>query len=67
MGRPQFLAVPPGIRQASPDPFPQYVPLERGENGEHPRHGSTSRGGQIQRLGQGDEADAEVLQFLEGC
>ena len=67
MGRPSFFPVLPGMGQASPDPFPQYVPLESCENGEHLRQGATGRRGQIQSFSQGDETDAEVLQFLEGC
>jgi hypothetical protein len=35
-----------------------------GKNGQQGGHGSTGRRGQIQRFGQRDETDAEMVQFL---
>ena len=51
--------------QASSRPFAQDLPFELGEDRQQAGHGATGGCGQIQRLGQGNEADAEVLQFLE--
>jgi hypothetical protein len=61
----QALAVLPSVRQASPSSFPQNLLFELSEYGQQAGHRSTSRRGQIQRLRQRNEADAEVLQFLE--
>jgi hypothetical protein len=55
------------MRQASPGSFPQNLPFELGEDGQQAGHRSTGRGGQVKCLSQGNETDAQVLQFLEGC
>jgi NAD(P)-dependent dehydrogenase (short-subunit alcohol dehydrogenase family) len=54
------------MSQASPSSFPQYFPFEFGENCKQSSHRSTSRRGQIQRLGQGNERHTQLLQFLKG-
>jgi len=64
-GPAQFLPVLPGVGQASPDPFPQDFSFELRENSEQPGHGSTGWRRQIQRFGQRDETNTEMLQFLE--
>ena len=61
----QSFAVLPGVRQASPSSFPQNLPFELGEDRQQAGHRATGRRGQIQRLGQRDETDAEMLQFLK--
>jgi len=63
---PQPLPILPRMSQASPSSFPQYFPFEFGENCEQSSHRSTSRCGQIQRLGQGNEPHTQMLQFLKG-
>jgi hypothetical protein len=52
------------MRQARPRSFLHNLPFELGEDRKQAGHGSTGWGGQIQRLGQRDEADAEVFEFL---
>jgi phage tail protein X len=61
----QPFAVLPGVGQASPNSFPQDLPFELGENGEQACHRSTGRSGQVQGLGQRNETDAEMIQFLQ--
>jgi hypothetical protein len=61
----QPLAVFPRMSQASLGPFPQNLSFELGEYCEQAGHGATGWSRQIQRLRQGNEADAEVFQFLE--
>jgi hypothetical protein len=51
------------MRQAGPGPFPQDLPFELGKNSQQACHGATRRSGQVQCLGQGHEADAQMLQF----
>ena len=53
--------------QAGPSSFPQNFPFELGENSEQAGHRTPGGRSQIQRLGQRHEADAEMLQLLEGC
>ena len=62
---PQPLPILPCMSQASPSSFPQYFPFEFGKNSKQSSHRSTGRRGQIQRLGQRDKPDAEMLQLLE--
>lgn len=62
LGPAQPLSGLPGVGQASPNPFPENLPLELGKDG----HGTTGRRGQIQRLHQRNETDSQMLQFLEG-
>ena len=63
----QSFAVLPGVGQAGASSLPQDLPFELGEDGQQPRHRSTGRRSQVQRLGQRHEAHAEMLQFLKGC
>src|SRR5664280_1133030 len=51
--------------KASPYSFPKDFALEGGENGQQRGHRTTRRSGQVERLGQRHEADAEMLQFLQ--
>src|ERR1035437_6219613 len=48
-----------------PNSFPKDFALEGGENGQQRGHCTTRRSGQVERLGQRHEADAEMLQFLQ--
>ena len=63
----QPFAVLPSVGQASASSLPQDLPFELGENGQQPRHRSTGRRSQVQRLGQRHETHTEMLQFLKGC
>jgi len=53
------------VNQACPGSFPQDLPFELGEDREQPGHSATGGRGQIQRLGSGDKADAQMLEFLQ--
>jgi hypothetical protein len=64
-GPAQPLAVLASMGQASPSSFLQNLPFEGGENGQHCSHRTPGRRGQIQRFGQRDETDAEMVQFLQ--
>ncbi len=50
--------------QTVPGSFPQNLPFEPSKDGQQASHRATGRRGQVQRLGQGYEPDAEML---EGC
>ena len=63
----QPFPVLPGWAKPSPRSFPQNLPFELGEDGQQSGHGATGWCGQIQRLGQGNEPDAEMFQFLKSC
>ena len=63
----QALTVLAGVVQASPYPFSQDVPFEFSENSEQTGHSPARWRGQVQRLGQRDETDTEMFQFLESC
>ena len=39
--------------------------FELGKNCDHRRHGAAGRGGQVERLGEGDERNVEFLQLFE--
>ena len=65
-GSAQTFAVLSGMGETSPNALAQDLALELGEHGQQCGHGTAGRRGQIQRLGQRDEADAEMLQFLQG-
>jgi hypothetical protein len=51
--------------QTGPYSLLEDLPLQGGENPQQPGHRATGWRGQIQRLGQGNEADAEMIQFLK--
>jgi hypothetical protein len=61
----QTFAILPSLRQANPSSFPQNLSFELREYGKQTGHRATGGCGQIQGLGQGDEADAEMIQFLK--
>jgi hypothetical protein len=61
----QSLAVLPRMRQACASSFPQDLSFKLGEDSQQAGHGATSWCGQVQSLGQGNEADAKMLQFLQ--
>src|SRR5262245_27983117 len=60
----------PGLRfgttmcQAGLGPFPQNLSLKLSEDGEQAGHRATGRRGQVQCLGQGNETDTQMFQFL---
>jgi hypothetical protein len=62
----QLFAVQPSLRQSGARPVTQDLTFELGEDGQQTRHGTTGRSCEIQRLGQRDETDTEMLQFLQG-
>lgn len=62
---PQSFTVLPGLSQASTGSLAQNLPFELSEYGEQSGHSSSGRSGQIQSLGQRNEPDAEILEFLE--
>ena len=53
------------MSQASSRSFAQDLPFELGEDRQQSGHRTTGGRGQIQRLGQGDEPNSQMLQFLE--
>ena len=59
------LAVLPGMSQSGPHALSQDLALELSEDGQQRGHRATGRRGQVQRLGQRYEADAEMFQFLQ--
>jgi len=63
----QALSVLAGVGKAGPNSFPQNLPFELGKNGQQGGHSSTGGCRQIQGFGQRDEADTQMLQFLQGC
>jgi len=58
------LAVLPGMSKSGPYTLTEDLALEGGEDGEQRGHCATSRCGQVQRLGQRYEPDAEMLKLL---
>ena len=63
----QPLAVLPGVGPASPGSLPQNLPFEFGEYSQQTGHGSTGRCSEVQRLGQRNDPDVEMFQFLKSC
>src|SRR5579863_251576 len=61
----QGFAVLPGMSQTGANPLAQDFAFELREDCEHGSHGAAGRSSQVEGLGQRDEADAEMLQFLE--
>src|SRR5438270_542885 len=61
----QAFTILPSLRQASPSSFLQNLSFELREYGKQTGHRATGWCGQIQGLGQTDEADAEMIQFLK--
>ena len=61
----ELFTVLPGVRQARPRSFPQNLPFELGEDRQQAGHGAAGGRGQVQCLGQRDETDSEMLQFLK--
>jgi hypothetical protein len=57
----------PRMGQSSPSSFPQNLSFELGEYSEQAGHRTTGWGSQIQRFGQGNEPDTQMLQFLQCC
>ena len=65
-GTAQPLAVLSRMRQAGANAFAQNLSFELSEDGQQPSHGAACGRGQIESLGERHEADAEMLQFLQG-
>lgn len=61
----QTLAALPGLGQPNAGSFAQNLSFELGEDGKQTGHGAPGWRSQIQRLGQRNEADSQMLQFLE--
>jgi len=61
----EAFAILPGMGQASPRSLSQNLSFELGEYGQQAGHRSTGRRGQVQCLGQGNEPDSKMFQFLE--
>src|ERR1700733_13229375 len=61
----EAFAILPSMSQSGPGSFPQNLSFELSEYGQQTGHGASGRGGQVQRLGQGNEPYAQILQFLE--
>jgi len=61
----QALANLAGVGQAGADSFAENLPFELREDRQQGRHGSTRGRGQVQCLGQRNETDSEMLQFLK--
>jgi hypothetical protein len=55
------------VGQASPSSFPQNLSFELSEDSQQTGHRATGWSRQIERFGQRDEADTEMIQFLESC
>ena len=53
----QSFSILPRMRQAGSSSFPQNLPFELGEDRQQTGHRSTGRRRQIQRFGQGNEAN----------
>src|ERR1019366_9704334 len=65
-GPAQALAILGGMGQAGADALAENLPFEFRKNGQQASHGATGGRGQIQRLGQRNKTDSQMLQFLEG-
>jgi len=61
----ESFAVLTSLGQTRASSFAQNIFFELRKNCKQSRHGATSGRGQIQWLGQRDEADSEMLQFLQ--
>ena len=59
---PVRLAFLARVRDAGLDALAKDVSLELGEDGEEPSHGAAAVGGEVERLGQGNEAHSELAQ-----
>jgi hypothetical protein len=55
----------PRLGDPGPDSLAQDLPLELGEDRQHPRHGAARWGRQVEGLGQRDKADAQVGQLAK--
>jgi len=60
----QSLAVLPGVGQPGADSLADNAPFQLGEDSQQSGHRSSGWRGQIQGLGQGNETDSEMFQFL---
>lgn len=60
-----WLSILPGFCNTRLYAIPKDVPLVLGEHGQHPRHCLTARCGEIQRIIQRHEIDADSVQFDE--
>jgi hypothetical protein len=52
------------MRQTCSSSFPQDLPFELSKDGQPAGHRQTGWRSQVQRLRQGDETDAQMLEFL---
>src|ERR1035438_7938576 len=64
-GSAQPLAVLAGMSETGPHTLPKDLALEGGEHGQQRSHCTTRRSGQVERLGQRHEANAEMLKFMQ--
>src|ERR1035438_59868 len=64
-GSAQPLAVLAGMSETGPHTLPKGLALEGGEHGQQRSHCTTRRSGQVERLGQRHEANAEMLKFMQ--
>src|SRR5260370_33418214 len=62
----QSFPIQPGLGQASASSLSQNLSFELGEDSQQSVHRTPGWCGQIQSLGEGNETDAEMFQFLEG-
>jgi len=60
----QAFPVLPCVGETGTDAFAKNLAFKLGEDREQSGHGSTSGGGQIERLSKGDETYSEMLKFL---
>ena len=63
-GAAQTLAVLSRMGKFGTDPFAENLSLELGEHSQQSGHGPAGGRSQIESVGERDEADAEVIQFL---
>jgi hypothetical protein len=53
------------LSEARPSSFPQNLPFELGEYSQQARHRATGWRSQIQSLGQRNETDTKMFEFLQ--
>ena len=64
-GSTQALAILPSMGQTGAHPFAQNLALELRKHRQQSGHGPTGGCSQVQRFGQRDETDAQMLQLLQ--
>ena len=66
-GIPMLAPLVPRLLDPCPDSLAADLALELREDRHHRRHGAAGRRGQVERLGEGHEGDAELLEFSESA